>query len=145
MPGPFSWTDRYLLGYAPMDETHREFVDIVAAMLGAAEADLPALLDRFAAHAERHFSEELAWMRTTDFPALECHADEHEAVMKSVREVRSVVAGGDVAEARSLARALADWFPGHADYMDSALAQWISKKVFGGAPVVLRRNAVGAE
>ncbi len=84
-------------------------------------------------------------MRSTDFPALQCHADEHDAVMKSVREVQAVVAQGNCGEARSLARALADWFPGHADYMDSALAQWMSKKLFGGAPVVLRRNAVGAE
>lgn len=31
MSGPFGWTDRYLLGYAPMDETHREVIDIVGA------------------------------------------------------------------------------------------------------------------
>src|SRR3974390_3203076 len=140
MSGAFSWNDRYLLGYAPMDETHREFVDIVGAMLSAPDAELPALLDRFAAHAERHFSEELQWMKSTDFPALDCHAGEHEAVMKSVRAVQEVVARGDTVEVRSLAHALADWFPGHADYMDSALAQWLSKKIFGGAPVVLRRN-----
>ena len=144
MAGAFSWNDRYLLGYEPMDQTHREFVDIVQAMLSAPDAELPALLDRFAVHAERHFSEELEWMRSTEFPALACHADEHEAVMKSVREVQAVVARGDASEGRSLARALADWFPGHADYMDSALAQWMSKKLYGGAPVVLRRNVLGA-
>ena len=27
------WTDNYLLGHAPMDDTHREFVEIVDAML----------------------------------------------------------------------------------------------------------------
>ena len=29
----FSWKDDYLLGYAPMDDTHREFVTIVNDLL----------------------------------------------------------------------------------------------------------------
>ncbi len=35
---------------------------------------------------------------------------------------------------------LFQWFPGHADYLDSALVAWISKKTLGGKPVVLCRN-----
>ena len=50
------------------------------------------------------------------------------------------VAAGDFEAGRSLARALADWFPGHADYLDSALAHWMCKKRFGAPPVVLRRS-----
>lgn len=138
----FPWSDNFLLGYPPMDDTHREFVAIVNAILTADERDVPAHLEAFAQHAERHFTQEREWMEATDFPATQCHVDEHNAVMKSVRDVQQVVAAGDVAEARSLARALADWFPGHADYMDSALAQWMSKRSFGGAPVVLRRNII---
>jgi hemerythrin len=44
---------------------------------------------------------------------------------------------------RGLVTALEEWFPGHADYLDSALAKWMVKQSFGGervAPVVLRRN-----
>ena len=32
------------------------------------------------------------------------------------------------------------WFPGHADYLDSALAHWMCKQRLGGKPVVLRRG-----
>lgn len=39
-----------------------------------------------------------------------------------------------------LAQALADWFPGQADYLDSALAQWMVKKQLGAIPVVVRKN-----
>ena len=53
-----------------------------------------------------------------------------------MREVRALVADGDTETGRELTRALADWFPGHTDYMDSALATWVTKKVAGGAPVV---------
>ena len=139
-PTDFSWTDAYLLGYPPMDDTHREFVDIVAALLAADDQGVAALLEAFARHAEAHFAQEHDWMDQTEFPAAQCHKDEHNAVMKSVRDVQTIVAAGNTEEARSLARALKDWFPGHADYMDSALAAWMSKKKHGGKPVVLRRN-----
>ena len=39
-----------------------------------------------------------------------------------------------------LAQSLADWFPGHADYLDSALVQWMVKKQLGAIPVVVRKN-----
>ena len=140
-PIPFPWTDRYLLGYPPMDATHREFVEVVNAILSAPDAEIGPLLDKFAQHAEKHFGEEREWMKTTDFPAADCHIDEHEAVMASVRLVVGVVAEGDFAEGRRLATELAKWFPGHADYMDAPLAQWLAKRRMGGVPVVLRRGA----
>ena len=37
--------------------------------------------------------------------------------------------------------AVKDWFPGHADYLDSALSHWMFKRRFGGKPMVLRRDA----
>jgi hemerythrin len=141
---PFPWTDQFLLGYPPMDLTHREFVDIVNAILAAPDAEVGPLLERFTRHAEKHFEEEREWMASTDFPAKDCHVDEHNAVMKSVREVAGVVAGGDVDEGRRLATELARWFPGHADYMDASLAQWMAKRRMGGVPVVLRRKATSA-
>ena len=145
MDKDFTWNDMFLLGYAPMDETHREFVEIVNAILGAPDEAIAGHLEAFARHAETHFEQEREWMEKTEFPARGCHVDEHEAVMKSVRDVQAIVAGGETAEARSLAKALADWFPGHADYMDSALAHWMSKRSYGGKPVVVRRNVLNQE
>ena len=81
-------------------------------------------------------------MRETGFPARDCHADEHAAVLASVREVRAEVEAGRAGAAllHRLAEQLFAWFPGHADYLDSALAAWMSKRVLGGQPVVLRRS-----
>lgn len=42
---------------------------------------------------------------------------------------------------RSFSDELARWFPGHADYLDSALAAWMGERHHGGRPVVLRRGA----
>jgi hemerythrin-like metal-binding protein len=135
------WSDGFKLGFDPLDATHREFVERVAAVQAASDTDLLARLDDLAAHCVAHFELEDRWMRETEFPPRDCHIDEHAAVLASVRQVRVLVAHGDLANGRRLAQALADWFPGHADHLDSALAHWMFKRRFGGKPVVLRRDA----
>lgn len=136
----FVWSDAFLLGYGPMDDVHREFVDTVREMQCAPDDGFAARLDTFAAHAKTHFDEENAWMIETDFPARECHMNEHAAVTNSIEQVRQRVAQGDIAIGRKLAAELERWFPGHADYLDSALAHWMCKRRLGGKPVVIRRN-----
>ncbi|MFL9900629.1 hemerythrin domain-containing protein [Paraburkholderia fungorum] len=139
-----SWNDGFLLGFAPMDETHHAFVDCVAALQQCDEASLPETLAAFENHAVAHFEQEEQWMQDTSFPAAQCHADEHAAVLRSVREVAQMLRDGAACQvARELAEALAGWFPGHADYMDAALSQWMSKRTHGGLPVVLRRAMPG--
>jgi hemerythrin len=137
-----AWTDSWLLGYAPMDATHREFVVIVNALLTCPDGELAANLEHFARHAEQHFADENRWMETTDFPPRHCHVDEHNAVLSSVYAVLELVRSGDVVEGRRLARALADWFPGHAIHLDSALLHWMVKRTHGGKPLVFRRHPV---
>jgi hemerythrin len=136
-----TWSDAFLLGYGPMDRSHEEFVSCVQALLEAEDSTIAQALAAFADHAERHFSEENAWMTETNFPPADCHVREHEAVLKSVYEVQEALRQGTPAAlARALARELVRWFPGHADYLDSALAQWMSKRQYGGKPVVLKRR-----
>lgn len=136
----FGWHDSYLLGHAEMDETHKEFVELVNALLTVSDAELPSALAAFAAHAEAHFGQENECMEKNDFPPRDCHIDEHNKVLASVHEVQEQLAQGDVTIVRELAKALVDWFPSHADYLDSALATWMVKRTHAGAPVVLRRN-----
>lgn len=139
----FSWSDSFLLGYAPMDDTHREFVQIVDAMLAAPDQDFARHLAIFQTHAEQHFEMEHKWMSATSFPATDCHVAEHDAVLKSVREaIDHLAAGGEVTVCRSLVDELVRWFPGHADYMDASLAQWIVKQRLDGTPVVVRRGVL---
>lgn len=135
-----TWGDHLLMGYAPMDDIHQEFVDLISQLETADDAQLPALLQAMEVHLQHHFAEEDQWMNSTAFPPRDCHIDEHAAVLKSVAEVREKLAQGDVAVCRSLIAALADWFPGHATHLDSALAHWLFKQRFGGKPVVIRRS-----
>ncbi|MDP9650685.1 bacteriohemerythrin [Paraburkholderia caledonica] len=133
------WGDCSSVGHASIDETHEEFATLVNAMLDADRARIPSLMEDLHRHIEEHFGLEHQLMERFDFPARECHVEEHDKVLASVREVRTLVATGNTEIAVELAVALANWFPGHSDYMDSALAAWVVKKTKGGAPLVLRR------
>ncbi len=135
-----SWNDSLLLGYTPMDAVHQEFVQCVTALQEASDADLPERMAQLIAHAQAHFGEEDRWMAQTQFPALECHVNEHAAVMSSLLEVQELLAQGHTAICRDLTLELVRWFPGHADYLDAALAHWMCKQRLGGKPVVLRRK-----
>ena len=141
-PGPLHWNDQYLRGYTPIDAVHEEGVGLVGQMQAASDAGLPALLTEFTRHCEQHFEMENRWMVETSFPPRDCHIDEHAAVLASVREVGEMFAKGELGAdvVRDLVEHLADWFPRHADQLDSALAHWMSKERLGGKPVVLRRG-----
>ena len=141
---PIAWNDGFLLGFGAMDDEHRELVSLIGLIQGCPDADLLAHLRRLAVYAHEHFRVEDAWMQETEFPPRECHMDEHAAVLHSVDQVVARVGEGDIAEGRRLAEALADWFPGHAQHLDSALSHWMCKRRLGGKPVVLRRNVVPA-
>ncbi|WP_028998336.1 bacteriohemerythrin [Azohydromonas australica] len=136
------WSDARLLGFKPMDDTHEEFYAVAFRLLTCDEAHALEALEAFEAHAVSHFEQEETWMLSTDFPPRDCHIEEHAAVLKSVREVRAGYAEGRIKldVVQDLAMELFNWFPGHADYLDSALAAWITKRTLGGKPVVLRRS-----
>ena len=139
-PAGMPWTDNYLLGYAPMDDVHREFVQLVDRLLVSSDPDLHERLEAFAEHAQRHFAEERQLMESTQYPGGECHIDEHNAVLASVNQVLPLLEAGRTDIARSLVAELARWFPQHAQYMDSSLAQWMVRRSTGAYPLVFRRR-----
>lgn len=140
----FTWHEDFRVGHGTMDDTHREFVACVDALLRAGDAQQAAALDAFEDHARRHFQEEDDAMRESAYESAGCHVDEHAAVLKSVMEVRAVLAEGRHDVVRSFARALADWFPQHAQVMDLGLARWLNQRRLGGAPVVIQKQKPAA-
>jgi len=142
-PSDILWSDARLLGHTELDRTHEEFYAVTFALLTADGASALAAVKAFEHHARAHFSMEERWMEETQFPPRECHADEHAAVLASVRAtVQALEQGKAGAElTQRLAEQLFSWFPGHADYMDSALVAWLSQRAHGGRPVVLRRTS----
>jgi hypothetical protein len=61
------WTDAFLLGYEPMDDTHREFVEIVDKLLTCPDAEMAGLLQAFITHAEAHLASKTPGWRKPAF------------------------------------------------------------------------------
>lgn len=135
-----TWSDAHLLGCDAMDETHKDFYSIVLALLRCGSFNVLEAIAALERHLVEHFAQEERWMTDTNFPWKDCHIQEHAAVLNSVRQVQRIMAVGNlnVNLAHDLAYHLLRWFPGHTDYIDSALASWLSRIKLEGKPVVLR-------
>lgn len=122
-----TWNDTFVLQQPRMDDTHREFVALLADVEESLERAQSELAERFAlfiGHTEDHFAQEDRWMRAIGFAAENCHTYQHAHVLKVLLEVqRRLVEDNDVATVALLVQELAQWFPSHAQNMDAALAE----------------------
>lgn len=116
------WSDGLVLGLSFMDETHKEFVELLARCEASDDVLLPALWDALIEHTADHFGREDEWMLATGFAAGNCHATQHKVVLQVLREGAKLAQRGDLAPIRQMIRELAAWFPQHAQTMDAALA-----------------------
>lgn len=116
------WSDALALDLPAMDDTHREFVDLLAQAEAASDETLPAHWFTLVEHTDEHFSREDEWMQATRFSASNCHSVQHQIVLQVMREGVKLINAGDLATVRQMIRDLAIWFPQHAQSMDTALA-----------------------
>ena len=132
-----TWNQALAVHQPHIDATHREFVELLACVETALDADpaaLGAALDDFITHTESHFAQENDWMLRVGFGEGHCHGGEHAQVLALMHEVRRRLhAQGDVGVVRSLVPALAQWFPIHAGSMDAGLAEVMIARGFDPA------------
>jgi len=123
-----AFEERYLLGVAQMDDTHREFVELVNQLGEAAKPDFIRLFAELLAHTESHFESENALMQESAFPAIGEHRDEHQRVLGELRRINDRVQSGSTLIGRAyVTEQLPAWFQLHALTMDSALAAHLNK------------------
>lgn len=122
-----AWSEALALKQPRMDQTHREFVDLLQGLGSAHAAGEPALdplLQGLLTHTEAHFAQEERWMADIGFAPQNCHSLQHAQVLKVLAEVRrTLVDGGDRAVVGVLVDELGKWFVAHAQTMDAALAE----------------------
>lgn len=122
--------DRYVLGIAQMDDTHREFAGLVNQMESADKSEFISLFIQLIQHTEAHFAAENQLMKETAFPAIREHMGEHDRVLGDLHRLGENVAQGKTAMGRAYAQhQLPDWFNLHAQTMDSALAAHMKHSV----------------
>lgn len=116
------WSDALSLDLPAMDDTHREFVDLLAEVETASDQTLLAHWRTLVDHTDEHFGREDQWMQATRFSSTNCHSVQHQVVLQVMREGITLAQAGDLGAIRQMARELAIWFPQHAQSMDAALA-----------------------
>ena len=87
-------TEAPALGDPTLDADHAKLADLVDRLAAAKGADVLASLDALQAHASEHFALEDQELRQMRDGNASCHLDEHAAVLKSMDEVRGIVAAG---------------------------------------------------
>jgi len=121
-----AWTEELRLHQPQMDQTHEEFVELLRVVRAALEAgDAEQALSTFAVlleHTIEHFAREEGWMLAIGFDADNAHAQQHNAVLKAMREALRVAREeGRWRMLRVAVAELSQWFPMHARMMDADL------------------------
>lgn len=121
------------IGYQPIDRDHAEFINLLAQLDSARNADFPVLFQALYIHTVEHFERENQLMQQSAFPAFSEHNGEHQRVLSEFKQFQSSVDKGMIAFGRSfIKQRLPTWFVLHVSTMDNALAAHIKST---GLPV----------
>ncbi len=133
------WSDALSLDLPIMDDTHREFVELLAVAQNATEDTFLSHWQALIDHTDDHFGREDAWMLSTQFASGNCHSTQHKVVLQVMREGLKSGHAGDSATPRYMAGELALWFPQHAQAMDASLALHLRRVGFDPETGIVHR------
>jgi hemerythrin-like metal-binding protein len=124
------WDDtRHALDMDSMDNTHREFIAQVAALIAASDAEFPALFQALVNHTREHFTAEGNLMRTSKYRGLPEHESEHHRVLGELLQLNRTLKRGHLPLVRAYVKeGLPEWFDTHLAMMDAALAMHLKKQ-----------------
>ena len=138
-----TWSDDLVMNMDKMDQTHREFVDLLAATELAPEDKLISRFIELIAHTDEHFTGENQWMQDVSFGPGGCHTDEHDMILKVMREaLRRGQEDGNLQMVRQLTGELAVWFDGHAKSMDAVLAMFLKEVAYDPVTRIVHKPQV---
>lgn len=129
----FTWDPGFEKGIQPMDDTHKEFVLLVDALLQIKPDDeFIGKLTELLQHTREHFEQENRWMVACQFPPIEIHKGEHERVIQLLEQSLQQARNGNIAPARALANHLPTWFEQHTATMDNMLSVFMKNAGING-------------
>lgn len=130
------------LGDPVLDQEHAELQRLIEALRNAPASEWIAALDALKLHAAKHFALEDGELRRLGGANATCHLDEHAAVLRSLDEVREVLAQPEPPPDMipRLVTELMRWLPEHVLEMDAGIASVRTKERFGGSPIQITRR-----
>ncbi len=127
---PAQWdAARHTLGMEEMDNTHREFITQVDALISAGNAEFPALFQALVTHTREHFMAEGRLMRESKYRGLPEHEAEHHRVLGELQQLNRTLKRGHLPLVRAYVKeGLPEWFDTHLSMMDGALVAYLKKQ-----------------
>jgi hemerythrin-like metal-binding protein len=141
------WSDALSLELPLMDDTHREFVELLAQAEAAPPQEQQKAWQTLVQHTQEHFDREDRWMEATRFASSNCHSVQHKVVLDVLREVGEK-SRTDESLIPAVAIELGRWFIQHAQSMDAALALHLRRVGYDSAtgtvanPLALPETAI---
>jgi hemerythrin-like metal-binding protein len=117
------WSDSLALGLPGLDDSHREFVDLLGAVLSAPNGELLARWSDLLEHTRAHFAEEEQWMKLSGDVGAYRHVLQHRFILHVMCEAQRAGLAGNFGALRLTAHELGAWFPRHVQGLDAELAR----------------------
>ena len=119
------WTDQLKRGLGFQDEDHEEAVNLMNALHGCSDEDLPNLFNQLFTHTAEHLARENELMERIGFFAYAMHKGEHDRVLAEMEGVKAQFEAGDLAAVRHYVEVtVPNWFMDHLNTMDTVTAQF---------------------
>ncbi len=129
------WLDSFAMGWTPIDEDHRIFVDMVnqlkdALDSGADQAVVVGILTAFVEHAEEHFRREESLLADLGYPGTERHAHEHATLNRSIAQTCAAIRSGERSfGADELLVLIKEWIIRHILFVDMKVKSFLDEQV----------------
>jgi len=128
----FTWNPSLETGNSVIDSQHKELVKALNNLIDACKQGLSAeavgpTLDFLISYTKRHFADEEALQKRSNFPDFQNHRKHHESLLKTVGELAAELKknGPTPSVVNKLVRNVGDWFVNHIQKEDAKIAAHI--------------------
>jgi hemerythrin-like metal-binding protein len=146
--GELSWSDKYAVGVAGIDDDHKELFAAVKELESAIgrnadAAETVGLLKRLVDHTCKHFADEEATMREAKYPGLALHVANHQRLKEKVEAFAARHSQNGAQMNQHALNFLRDWLVFHIENDDQRLGDWLKDRARDAARAQKQPPAVG--
>jgi len=121
------WTEQLSLHVPQIDESHKKFLEQLAAVANSPDEKLGEALFALIKDMEQDFKIEEAIMEKINYPDIRTHREQHARVLSSFHQVVPDVLQGKFESAHHVLDLLPSWLVLHINTMDKALVLYMQQ------------------
>lgn len=116
-----------LTGLQTIDDWHQSVMQLASQLVHCHDYEVPDIYRTMLSVLEQTFGQEQRLMEEFQFPAIQCHLEQHARVLATLHHLHPAVMNGEHAIARRVGgELLPEWFQLHIATQDAALGVWVA-------------------